>query len=336
MFPPRLVSSPGPEPELELAPTPGTQRYRGDDDDNRGQLPPLPPGSPPPLTGADGTARRAVSPWTTRWWRGTPALRLACSVTGLFMTGMTVVFVTSLVRGGMVPSRQNPTLGASSCTLLSLGANYAPLVVRRGEVWRLLTSVVVSSGFFTYFVYMFLFLGLVFPCEVTFGAAPTAAVFWAAGVLANVFACSASIDIDTGAGGALMGVVGFRVGYIVTCWHALTAEERRRVGLLEILSSVLLFFTGLSPNVDNSANFAGFVVGAFVGAAYFAPSLDATPVSRFVARAMAVLGVSFVTAIWIALVAGRGFALIENVVLNTVCQDGSSSAGAPSPLLGDR
>ena len=251
-----------------------------------------------------------------------------CSFTFALVATITAVFFTSVSLGGFANTRQNPTLGTTACQMLRMGAKYAPFVIRKGEVWRLASSVVVSSGFFSFFVYILLTFVLVFPVELAFGTIPIFLVFWTSGILANLFSCTASVGIDTGAGGALMGIVGFRVASVILCWNDLDHEVRRRVGILEIFASVLLFFTGLSPNVDNAAHFAGFVCGSFLGSMFFAPQLDATPLSRTFTRILALTGLVFITTIWIVLVASREFGLIENLLLESICP--------PKPFAFDR
>jgi membrane associated rhomboid family serine protease len=262
-----------------------------------------------------------------QWWRTAAPLkgRLLKTFSVLTMFILSIVFIASLVNGSIVSTRINPTVGPSSCTLLHMGAKFSPLIVRRNEGWRLITSIFVSSGFFTYTVYVILTGALMLPMEIAFGTLPTGITFLLSGLLSNIFSTTSSVGIECGAGGALMGIVGLRVACIILCWTDLEFDERRRVGLLEVISSVLLFFTGLSPNVDNAAHFAGLVCGSFIGATIFAPKLDATPAARLVARVMAFCGVVFISGIWISLVASGGFDLIDGVILSTVC---SPSDGA--------
>ena len=289
----------------------------------RPQRPQQQPPRPQPRRQRPLTATAALRLGSGLWHEPdtVPRFSYARSFALAINAAMLGLYVACVAQGGLAGTDENPTLGAPSCELLALGAMYAPLIVRGLQVWRLLSALFVPSGLFTLCVYVATSTLIMFPLELALGSPLVALVFLVCGVMSNMFSCSASTDITTGAGGALMGVVGFRFACIVLLWPEMSTEERRRAGVAEVAAGVLIFFTGLAPQVDNTAHFAGLITGAFMGAALLAPRLDATPSARVVVRLVATGAMVFIFAVWTSLMAAGDLSLIDSVVLSSVvCQ----------------
>jgi rhomboid protease GluP len=261
------------------------------------------------------------------WWlpKATAAqlARSQLPILSMLEVGM---FLGALIVGqGFAPPSENSTFGPSQCSLLAMGAKFAPFVVQRSEFWRLFTSVVLNCGLFTLLLNLALQYILMFPLEQALGALPIALVFWICGVLSNIFICVASpTAVGTGAGGALMGIVGFRLARDIMLWPDIPVDQRRRVGIIEIVSSLALVFSGISANVDNYAAFSGFVLGSFLGGLVFGFQLDAPLLSQRAVSAIATMGFLFIVLVWSVLLYDTQIPLIDQLVLASVCADNPS------------
>jgi len=74
-----------------------------------------------------------------------------------------------VINPGFAPLGANSLIGPSSCTLIALGAKYAPFVVNYSQYWRLVSAVALPAGLFSLVINLILQFILVFPLEQAFG-----------------------------------------------------------------------------------------------------------------------------------------------------------------------
>jgi membrane associated rhomboid family serine protease len=276
-------------------------------------------------TAGTNPARRRTSFFNDEqaWWLPKASFKqFFQSVTCWIMLSHVGVFIYSLLflSGGFVSPYLNATFGPSRCALIAAGAKFSPYVIQREEYWRILSASFIHSGVITLAVSATLEYFLVLPVELEYGKIITILLFILCGATGYTFSCVATpTAISTGALAPIMGFVGFRIAYDILDWHAIAPRERRRVGALEAGAAFIVLIVGQSPFVDNYGAFAGFVIGCFVGGAYFAHRIDATVPSQRIVIAMAVMATAFVIFVCSFLLGAGNFPLIEDAVWTTLC-----------------
>jgi rhomboid protease GluP len=149
---------------------------------------------------------------------------------------------------------------------IAFGSNFGPDTVN-GEPWRLLTSMFVHLGF-AHIVLNMLLLGYVgIIVERLYGNARFAALYLFAGLAASLTGLCLHYGLNSaGASGAIFGVLGALLAYVVRFWstmpRTLHAKRFRTVASIIIYSLV----NGLThPGVDNAAHFGGLIAGFAMG-----------------------------------------------------------------------
>ena len=176
-------------------------------------------------------------------------------VTALLLLAIGAMFVLEFLSGGATDPE----------TLLRLGANSGPLVAH-GEYWRLVASMFLHIGFVHLLVngWALYQLGTLF--EVWLGSGRLLLVYFAAGIagsLASAFLSHA--NLSAGASGAIFGVMGALIAFLLRRRSALTAAGRSILGQLAMWAviNVVLGFT--IRGIDNAAHLGGCAAGFLLG-----------------------------------------------------------------------
>jgi membrane associated rhomboid family serine protease len=121
-------------------------------------------------------------------------------VTPVLIALNVAVFVLMLFGSGSLSDPQ---------TLVNWGANFAPRTTN-GEWWRLLFAMFVHTGIIHLLITIGCLLSLGFVLERAVGSVPFAAVYFAAGILANVVNLwsAPALTVSSGASGAVYGLYG--------------------------------------------------------------------------------------------------------------------------------
>lgn len=156
--------------------------------------------------------------------------------------------------------------------MIEKGAMYAPLLLERGEYYRLLTSVFMHFGVKHLFNNMLVLFILGDNLERALGKVKYLIFYLLCGIGANLFSLMFDVGtenyfvVSAGASGAIFGVVG---GLI----YAVAVNR----GRLEDLSSQQLIFLVVvtlyhgftSTGIDNAAHVGGLLIGIFLGALFY-------------------------------------------------------------------
>lgn len=163
-------------------------------------------------------------------------------------------FVFSMLLGH---NRANPT----SCVLYGLGASWGPAVAR-GEIWRLITPVMLHANLTHLLFNVFFQLRMGFGMEKQFGRGKMMAIYFACGVFGNL--CSITMDpfkLAVGASTAGFGLIGVWLAEILLSWEVLgPAKERTVIWIAFMLVSVTTM-TSMTPNMDLYGHFGGALGG---------------------------------------------------------------------------
>jgi rhomboid protease GluP len=283
---------------------------------------------PPSLTGEVQRRRSYFAEEQTWWLPKVSSSACLKSVTGWTMIAQIAVFAATVgISGGFVQPGLNATFGPSRCSLIATGAKFSPFIVHKMEYWRILSANYVHSGLITLLISLIFEYLIMLPVEIENGRLITLLVFALSGATGYAFSTVASpTSVDTGALAPVMGFVGFRLAYAVLDWPSIGSDDRRRVGALEAGTAFIVLVVGQSPFVDNYSAFASFVIGCFLGGAFFGDKIDGAGPSQKIVVAMAVLATVFVMFVVGFLLAAGQFPLIDQVVFSTICKYDSNIA----------
>jgi rhomboid protease GluP len=176
-------------------------------------------------------------------------------ITNLCMFAVLIAFV--IANGDSVLKQANAR------ALFSLGASFGPVVLGKGQVWRLVTAGFLHAGIQPLLINIAMMADIGCDTEDRFGASRMAVTYFVATVAG--FAASAwyGARISAGLSPGLCGLIGSLISF--------GAQQRSPVGKMIMLKySQWAFFTllwGLVPftQFDNAANIAGLVAGFVIG-----------------------------------------------------------------------
>ncbi|MCA2981215.1 MAG: rhomboid family intramembrane serine protease [Myxococcaceae bacterium] len=177
------------------------------------------------------------------------------------LVGMNLAAFAAMVARGVSPT--NPDVDA----LLRFGANRGSDVVFDGEWWRALTCMFLHIGVLHLAVNLYSLWRVGAFVERLVGPAFFAAVY----VLAGLGGSFASIlwnptHVSAGASGAIFGLFGFIVGFVIRARNVLPPDAVRSLWDGIILTIAINLFLALSvPYLDNAAHLGGLAVGLFAG-----------------------------------------------------------------------
>jgi membrane associated rhomboid family serine protease len=190
-------------------------------------------------------------------------------------------------------------------TLFRMGALNWPRVVEDGEVWRLVTPILLHGSIW-HLLFNLVALYQVGPLvEQTFGRARFVVLYFGAGVTGSLASGLVGHGVSVGASGAVCGFIG-----VMAVWGyrrgGVIGQMVRGVMLRWAL--FILIFGFLMPRIDNAAHAGGFIGGALM-AFVIAPKglLPETPLRRRLwnLAAAAVLVAVAICVISAALLVGR-------------------------------
>lgn len=156
----------------------------------------------------------------------------------------------------------NPSIGVSAETLVTLGAKHTGRIIWRGEWWRLLTASWLHGGLVHVLLNVALIWQLGTPLERAYGSRAVALTYLLSG-LCGVAASALLLPavVSVGASASCFGLVGAFWGELCTNYVAARGSlEGARVVTLAAFTGLSLI-TGLSPVVDNFMHGVGFVTG---------------------------------------------------------------------------
>lgn len=151
--------------------------------------------------------------------------------------------------------------------MLGHGAMYVPMVLEKGEFYRLFTSMFLHFGF-SHLMNNMLTLGLLgWQLELEIGTIKFAVIYLLSGLGGNVLSGlyefqTADYAVSAGASGAIFGIIGALL-YIAIRNHGRVGNVSGRGILFMIILSLYYGFT--STGIDNLAHIGGLVTGFLCG-----------------------------------------------------------------------
>ena len=176
-------------------------------------------------------------------------------VTWLLLAGIGLMFAAETWLGGSTETQ----------VLVFLGAN-VPQLVWGGQWWRLFTCLFIHIGALhlllnSYALYQ---LGTMF--EVLMGSGRMLAVYFASGLggaLASLFFMRG--DLSAGASGAIFGLLGALVGFLMRRRNRLHPSGKQLLSSLLLWAGINVVFGLTNPMIDNAGHGGGAVTGLVLG-----------------------------------------------------------------------
>ncbi len=176
---------------------------------------------------------------------------------GIVFLNSAVFLLTILLSGNVVDIDLN--------TLVDLGALYGPLVVLKGEWWRLVTAMFLHGGMTHILMNMVSLYIIGRGMELYFSKSAYVAIYLFSGLLggmASLYMHPESVGI--GASGAIFGVFGALGGFFLAHRNQIASHGREIMKDFAVILGLNLVL-GLSiASIDMSAHVGGLIVG-FIG-----------------------------------------------------------------------
>lgn len=154
-------------------------------------------------------------------------------------------------------NRANPT----PCVLYQLGASWGPALAR-GQIWRLITPVMLHANLTHLLFNVFFQLRMGFGMERQFGREKMMMIYFACGLFGNLM--SVAVDpykLAVGASTAGFGLIGVWLAEILLSWEILgPARERTVIWIVFMLISVTTM-SSMTPNMDLFGHLGGALGG---------------------------------------------------------------------------
>ena len=218
---------------------------------------------------------------------------------GLIMACV-AVYVAVALAGQTYGYPLNFGLVTQPTEVLAKGA-LVPAAVAEGQVWLLLTSMFLHSGFIHLALNMLSLYFLGSFVEQAFGKGRFLALYLASGLAGGIaYLYFGSFDEPAvGASGAIFGLLGGVLGYSLR--SGTFSWQNPLIRQLLILTALNLYFGFSVPNISNTAHIGGLVGGAAFGW-LTAPSVYAGKRLRAAAPTIIVLGTELILlTVWLVL-----------------------------------
>ena len=182
------------------------------------------------------------------------ASRFRTPVTALRQLAIAAVFGLEVVRGG----------STDSGVLLSLGANYPPLVMQ-GQYWRLVTSMFLHIGVLHLVLNGWALYQLGGLFEIILGPGRLLLVYFATGIAGSIASLFFTRSLSAGASGAIFGLLGALIAFLMKRRERLTPQAKSLLMQLVFWAVINVFFGFSTPGIDNSAHLGGCIAGFLIG-----------------------------------------------------------------------
>lgn len=182
---------------------------------------------------------------------------------GLRRTPVTAFLLLAIAAMFMVETQQ----GGSTNTqvLLALGANYPPAVLGQGEWWRLFTSMFLHGGFAHVLLNGWALYQLGTLCELALGSTRMLVVYVLAGLAGSAASLFWTQGLSVGASGAIFGVLGAMIAFLLRRRERLTPFARSLLSQLVGWAAINIFIGFTFPMIDNAAHLGGCAAGFLLG-----------------------------------------------------------------------
>jgi len=145
-----------------------------------------------------------------------------------------------------------------------MGGKFEPVIRNNGQVWRLLTSIILHAGILHILSNVFIQLRFGYTLELRWGWPKFVMIYILTGISASLWSSVLSYEsVSVGASGALFGLVGADLAYVIYNWKEIPHVQQEACFIAMI--TVLTFLFGIDSQVDNFAHLGGLISGLCMG-----------------------------------------------------------------------
>lgn len=160
-------------------------------------------------------------------------------------------------------------------TLVKLGGKFTPSIVLDYHLFRLIVPIFMHGGIFHLFFNMLIQFRFALAYEKDWGSIRFLLSYFLSGIGGCLLSAVALYNsVSVGASGALMGIFGTKISYVICKWNMFDPREK----LFQLLNAgmviMLTMFFSFNPNVDWAGHLGGLYVGFFLGFALFMNSIQ--------------------------------------------------------------
>jgi len=190
----------------------------------------------------------------------------------------TIILIIELIVGsskyGCAFARSNNMGGPSGICLYCMGAKWEP-AIHNGAVWRLLTPIFLHAGILHLAANMFMLVKMGYVLETRWGWWRFGLVYLLAGLSASLWSAVLGYEtISVGASGALMGLMGADITYLLYNWHEIPDIKIEAIFLtITIVMNFLFGISSQATGIDNYAHLGGLISGLPLGL-WFVPLIE--------------------------------------------------------------
>lgn len=176
-------------------------------------------------------------------------------ITALLLLVIGVMFLVETWAGGSTDPR----------VLFALGANHPAAVLQEGEWWRLVSSMFLHIGFLHLLLngWALYQLGALF--EMAVGSIDLLIVYFVSGLAGSLASLWWTQGLSAGASGAIFGLLGFLIAYLLRRRDRLNAFGSSLLSQLVVWAAINVFIGFSTPGIDNAAHLGGCAAGFLLG-----------------------------------------------------------------------
>jgi rhomboid protease GluP len=192
-------------------------------------------------------------------------------VTSLLLAAIAALFLVEIRAGGATPE-----------VLYGLGANHPVPVLQQGEWWRLFTSMFLHGGFAHVLLngWALYQLGALF--EMAVGSFRMLVVYVLTGLAGSLASLLWTQSLSVGASGAIFGVLGALIAFLLRRRERLTPFARSLLSQLVGWAAINVFIGFTVPMIDNAAHLGGCAAGFLLGLLLRGRQIERRPVEASV------------------------------------------------------
>jgi rhomboid protease GluP len=152
----------------------------------------------------------------------------------------------------------------SDGSLTEWGANFGPYV-RNGQYWRLVTSMFLHGNLLHLIVNAWGLYQLGELFELLLGSGRLLLVYFLSGIAGSVASVLFTEAPSVGASGAIFGLMGALIAFLLRRRENLTAPAKSLLGQLVVWAGINIAFGASTPTIDNAAHLGGCAAGLVLG-----------------------------------------------------------------------
>eukprot|EP01111_Echinosteliopsis_oligospora_P007167 TRINITY_DN2184_c0_g1_i1.p1 TRINITY_DN2184_c0_g1~~TRINITY_DN2184_c0_g1_i1.p1 ORF type:complete len:471 (-),score=105.36 TRINITY_DN2184_c0_g1_i1:65-1477(-) len=198
--------------------------------------------------------------------RPRPFKNFFLTFTTLISVVQIVMLVVMILQKGFAPFSQNANYGPPIDVLVEFGAKVSYYMRYDYQVWRFVTPIFLHAGIIHIALNLFAQLRLGPTMERDWGRIRFLLIYFITGISAVLTSCIIQPNsVSVGASGSICGLVGAYLAEVILMWRILTKPEKKAQIAQFLIFVVTIGLLTLTPAIDSSAHFGGFITGIFGG-----------------------------------------------------------------------